>query len=266
MSLTLTILGCGSSGGVPRIGNDWGACDPANTKNRRRRCSILATRTSKEGTTNVLVDTSPDLREQMLSENVNHMDAVWLTHDHADHTHGMDDLRPYYLMGRKQVPVFADAVTGAVMQQRFGYVFEGAKGYPSIALLHEFHHGRSVDAQGAGGTISAVAVPVTHGDIIATGFKFGKAAYVPDVNAISADSMEQLMGLDLLIIDALRYARHPSHFSLEETLATIAQLKPKHSVLTNLHIDLDYDTLRRNLPKGIEPAYDGMKLEVKDAS
>ncbi len=265
MNLTLTILGCGSSGGVPRIGNDWGACDPANPKNRRRRCSLLATRQSASGVTQVLVDTSPDLREQMLAAQVKHLDAVWFTHDHADHTHGVDDLRPFYLMGRKPVRIYADAYTSATMLRRFGYCFEGAKGYPAIAKLHELHHGREVETVGAGGSISALAVPVTHGDITSICFRFGNAAYVPDVNAISPESMAALAGLDLLIIDALRYTRHPSHFSLEETLATIAQLKPKHSVVTNLHIDLDYETLCHDLPTNITPAYDGMKLEVSDA-
>ena len=266
MSLTLTILGCGSSGGVPRVGNDWGACDPANPKNRRRRCSLLATRTTATGTTNLLIDASPDLREQMLSEQVKHMDAVWLTHDHADHTHGLDDLRPFFLMGRKPVPLFADAHTGATMLRRFAYCFEGAGGYPAIASLHELHHGREIEATGAGGSITALTVPVIHGDITAMCFKFGKAAYMPDVNAIGPASMAALAGLDLLIIDALRYKTHPSHFSLEETLAVITALKPKRAVLTNMHIDLDYETLRRNLPRSVEPAYDGMKLEVSDAS
>lgn len=262
MTLTLTILGCGSSGGVPRVGGDWGACDPANPKNRRRRCSLLATRTSAIGQTNVLVDTSPDLREQMLSAEVNHLGAVWLTHDHADHTHGIDDIRPFFLMGRKPVPVYGDAYTNAVMMRRFAYCFEGASFYPAIATLHELHHGRELAAQGQGGEISATAIAVTHGNVQAMCFKFGTAAYVPDVNAISTEAMNELRGLDLLIIDALRYKPHPSHFSLEETLAVIAALRPKRSVLTNMHIDLDYETLRRELPHGIEPAYDGMKLEV----
>jgi len=264
VSLTLTILGCGSSGGVPRIGGEWGACDPANPKNRRRRCSLLATRTSAAGRTNVLVDASPDLREQMLTEQVKHLDAVWLTHDHADHTHGLDDLRPFFLMGRKPVPLYADAYTSTTMLRRFGYCFEGAKGYPAICHLHELHHGRELEAQGAGGEIKAMAVPVTHGDITALCFKFGNAAYVPDVNAISPTSMAELTGLDLLIIDALRYTKHPSHFSLEETLAVISQLKPKRSIVTNMHIDLDYETMRRDLPQGVEPAYDGLKLDVSD--
>ena len=264
MTLTLTILGCGSSGGVPRIGNDWGACDPANPKNRRRRCSLLATRTSTSGQTNVLIDTSPDLREQMLSEYVNHLDAVWLSHDHADHTHGLDDLRPFFLMGRKPVPVYADAYTSATMLRRFAYCFEGAGGYPAIASLHELHHGREVEAMGPGGAISATVIPVTHGDLQAICFKFGNAAYVPDVSAIGPQAMAQLAGLDLLIIDALRYKPHPSHFSLEETLKVIAMLKPKRSVLTNMHIDLDYETLKRDLPATVEPAYDGMKLVVNE--
>ena len=266
MSLTLTILGCGSSGGVPRIGGDWGACDPTNPKNRRRRCSLLASRTTATGTSNVLIDTSPDLREQMLSAQVKHIDAVWLTHDHADHTHGLDDIRPFFLLGRKPVPVHADAYTSGTMKRRFGYCFEGAKGYPAIASLHEIHHGREVEATGAGGTITALAVPVIHGDITALCFKFGNAAYMPDVSAIGPDAMALLAGLDLLIIDALRYKTHPSHFSLEETLAVIATLKPKRAVLTNMHIDLDYETLKRDLPKGVEPAFDGMKLDVSDAA
>lgn len=265
MTLTLTILGCASSGGVPRVGGDWGACDPSNPKNRRRRCSLLATRTTTGGQTTVLIDTSPDLREQMLSEQVKHVDAVWLTHDHADHTHGLDDIRPFFLMGRKPVAVYADVYTSATMLRRFGYCFEGAHGYPAIASLHQLHHGREVFTNGAGGELSAMAIPVTHGDIQAICFKFGKAAYVPDVNAISADSMAQLADLDLLIIDALRYKTHPSHFSLAETLHVIAQLKPRRAVLTNLHIDLDYEKLRSELPTGIEPAYDGMRLIVNEA-
>ncbi len=226
----------------------------------------MATRTTSTGSTNVLIDTSPDLREQMLSEQVKHMDAVWLTHDHADHTHGLDDLRPFFLMGRKPVPLFADAHTGSIVLRRFGYCFEGSGGYPAIASLHELHHGRELEATGAGGSITALAVPVIHGDITALCFKFGNAAYMPDVSAIGPDAMAMLAGLDLLIIDALRYKPHPSHFSLEETLAVIATLKHKRAVLTNMHIDLDYETLKRDLPRSVEPAYDGMKLEVSDAS
>ena len=266
MTLTLTILGCGSSGGVPRVGGDWGSCDPTNPKNRRRRCSILASRNGDAGTTNVLIDTSPDLREQMLSAQVDHLDAVWFTHDHADHTHGIDDIRPFYLTGKKRVRTFADAHTLRTMESRFGYCFLSSNEYPAIAELNEITPLEAVTAFGAGGEIKALPIPVRHGSIDALCFRFGSAAYMPDVNGLSDVAKEALQGLDLLIIDALRYKRHPSHYSLDETLAVIAELKPRRSVITNMHVDLDYETLCRALPQGIVPAYDGLTLEVNDAA
>jgi phosphoribosyl 1,2-cyclic phosphate phosphodiesterase len=266
MTLTLTILGCGSSGGVPRVGNDWGACDPANPKNRRRRCSIMATRQGPQGATRVLVDTSPDLREQMITAQVPALDAVWFTHDHADHTHGIDDLRPFFLMQRKPVPLWADASTLRTLQSRFAYCFVSANDYPAIAEPNEIVAMGSITSHGSGGAITAQAIPVHHGNIMALCFRFGSAAYMPDVNGLPDAAKAALQGLDLLIIDALRYRRHPSHFALEETLDVIADLKPQRSIITNMHIDLDYDLLRAELPKGIEPAYDGMKLDVKDAA
>ena len=266
MTLTLTILGCGSSGGVPRVGNDWGACDPTNSKNRRRRCSILASRKSAAGTTTVLVDTSPDLREQMLSAQVDHLDALWFTHDHADHTHGLDDIRPFFLMSKKRLPTYADAHTVRTLESRFAYCFVSSNEYPAIADLNQITAYKPVVAQGAGGTITALPIPVYHGSIEALCFRFGDSAYMPDVNGLPDAAKAALQGLDLLIIDALRIRTHPSHYSLAETLKVIAELKPKRSVITNMHIDLDYETLRRELPKGVEPAYDGLTLEVRNAS
>ena len=266
MTLTLTILGCGSSGGVPRVGNDWGACDPANPKNHRRRCSILASRQTAAGTTNVLVDTSPDLREQMLSAQVQHLDALWFTHDHADHTHGLDDIRPFFLMSKKRLPTYADAHTVRTLESRFAYCFVSSNEYPAIAELHQITPYQPVVAQGAGGGITALPIPVRHGSIEALCFRFGDAAYMPDVNGLPDAANAALADLDLLIIDALRIRTHPSHFSLAETLQVIAQLKPKRSVITNMHIDLDYETLRRELPAGVVPAYDGLILDISDAS
>ena len=265
MTLELTILGCGSSAGVPRVGNDWGACDPANPKNRRRRCSILATRKTAAGATTVLVDTTPDLREQMLSSAVDHLDAVWFTHDHADHTHGVDDIRPFFLMSKKRIPVWADTSTMRTMESRFGYCFLSSNEYPAIAELHETTPYQPLIAQGAGGSITATPIPVRHGSIEALCFRFGDAAYMPDVNGLPDAARAALQGLDLLIIDALRYKRHPSHYSLEETLAVIAELKPRRSVITNMHIDLDYETLCRELPQGVVPAFDGLILDVSNA-
>ena len=266
MTLTLTILGCGSSGGVPRVGNDWGACDPVNPKNRRRRCSILASSKATAGTTNVLIDTSPDLREQMLSAQVEHLDAVWFTHDHADHTHGLDDIRAFFLMNKKRVPIHADAHTMRTLESRFGYCFLSSNEYPAIAELNEITPYQTITAFGAGGCISAMPIPVLHGSIEALCFRSGGAAYMPDVNGLPDAAKAALQGLDLLIIDALRIRRHPSHYSLAETLDVIAELKPKRSVITNMHVDLDYETLRRDLPKNVVPAFDGLILHVSDAA
>lgn len=268
MTLIMTILGCGSSGGVPRVGNDWGKCDPANPKNRRRRCSVLLEKTSAQGTTRVLIDTSPDLREQMLGTATTHLDAVWFTHEHADHTHGIDELRAFYLMQRSRIPVYADEATAAILRKRFSYCFEQPPGsdYPAILSLERLTPGQALETLGAGGSIIGLPFMVHHGNINANGFRIGNAAYVPDLNGIPDESLDALSGLNLLVIDALRRTHHPSHFSLPETLDWIKRLGPKRAVITNMHIDLDYDTLHNELPDHIVPAYDGMKLDLNNLS
>jgi phosphoribosyl 1,2-cyclic phosphate phosphodiesterase len=262
MAGTLTILGCGSSGGVPRIGNAWGLCDPKEPRNRRRRCSVLLSRKSEAGETRVLVDTSPDLRDQMLTTATNALDAVLFTHEHADHTHGIDELRAFYIRQRHLIPVWADEKTASLLVSRFGYCFVTAPGsdYPPILSLHRIKPGETVTIAGKGGEIAALPFTVEHGNIPALGFRVGDMAYTPDVNGIPDESLAALTGLDLWVVDALRPVPHPSHFSLPETLSWIERLKPKRAVLTNMHIDLDYATLRAELPPYIEPAYDGMIL------
>jgi phosphoribosyl 1,2-cyclic phosphate phosphodiesterase len=264
MTLVLTILGCGSSGGVPRIGGDWGLCDPANFKNRRRRCSIMLEKTAVSGTTRVLIDTSPDLREQMLSENVDAIDGVWFTHEHADHTHGIDELRGFYLRQRKRVPIWADVPTMAMLKNRFSYCFQTLAGndYPPTLLPNLIEAGQEVTTTGAGGTISAMPFLVNHGNLDVLGFRFGNTAYTPDLNGIPEGSVPYLSSLDLWIVDALKRDPHGSHFCLEQTLQAIERFKPRQAVLTNMHIDMDYDTLKAELPRGVEPAYDGQKLHL----
>lgn len=264
MSTTLTILGCGSSGGVPRIGNQWGKCDPANPKNRRRRCSVLVAKSGPAGQTRVLVDTSPDLRDQMLSSSIDSIDAVLMTHEHADHTHGIDELRGFFLRQRKRVPIWADAPTMAMLKNRFSYCFQSPAGsdYPPTLVAHDIEPGMEIETNGAGGTISAMPFTVHHGNIDALGFRIGNTAYTPDLNAIPDASIPHLQNLDLWIVDALKRTPHPSHFSLPETLAEIARFKPKRAVITNMHVDLDFATLQRELPTGVTPAYDGLKLLV----
>ena len=264
MTLTLTILGCGSSGGVPRIGGDWGLCDPANAKNRRLRCSILLEKTEASSTTRLLIDTSPDLREQMLSAGVGEIDGVCFSHEHADHTHGIDELRGFYLRQRRRVPIWADEPTMAMLKRRFAYCFETAPGsdYPPVVVPSMMEAGREVAIAGAGGAITLAPFTVQHGHIEALGFRIGNTAYTPDLNGIPEASVPYLSGLDLWIVDALKRGPHPSHFCLDDTLQAIARFKPRRAILTNMHIDMDYDTLLAELPAGVEPAYDGLKLTL----
>jgi phosphoribosyl 1,2-cyclic phosphate phosphodiesterase len=264
MTLTLTIMGCGSSAGVPRPALGWGKCDPNNPKNRRRRCSLLVERTTGQGTTRIVIDTSPDLREQLIDAQVDHIDAVFLTHEHADQTHGMDDLRSVVLHMRRRLPVYFNESTGKDVMHRFSYCFISPPGsdYPPILNAHSVEGGerRSIDEKG--GEVTLSAFNVRHGNIPALGYRIGDAAYTPDLSDIPEESWPFLENLDLWIVDALRYAPHPSHFSLADALMWIDRFKPKRAVLTNLHSDLDYEVLRQSLPEGIVPAYDGMRIEV----
>lgn len=264
MPLLFTILGCGSSAGVPRVAQGWGACDPNNPRNRRRRCSLLVQRPANAGTTTVLVDTSPDLREQLLNANVARLDGVLFTHDHADHTHGIDDLRPLFIHHRRRVDVYADEPTAAVLHSRFGYCFAAPTGseYPPILTDHRIAAGETVTVEGQGGPVSALPFKQKHGDGSSLGFRFGRLAYSCDVSGLPDESLKLLRDIDVWIVDALRHKPHPSHFSLEESLAWIERVRPRRAVLTNLHTDLDYETLRRSLPAGIEPAFDGMTIEL----
>jgi phosphoribosyl 1,2-cyclic phosphate phosphodiesterase len=266
MPLSFTILGCGSSGGVPRVGQGWGACDPNNPKNRRRRCSLLVEKTAGASRTTLLVDTSPDLREQLLGAEVKRLDGVIFTHEHADHTHGIDDLRPLALVQRQRIDTYLDARTSDFLHRRFSYCFKTPEGseYPPILKEHRIEAGKRVVIEGEGGAIEALPFKLAHGNSFALGLRFGGLAYTPDVSGFPDESLEALQGLDVWIIDALRERPHPSHFTVEEALSWIARLGPRRAVLTNLHTDLDYETLRRALPPQVEPAYDGMRIEVNE--
>lgn len=263
MSLRITLLGTGSSGGVPRVGNNWGACDPSNPKNRRSRCSALIERFDKGAKTVVLVDTSPDLREQLLAHRVDQVDGVVFTHDHADHTHGIDDLRGLAFVMRKRIDVYAEAATRATLEHRFGYCFTTSPGglYPPILTMHDIHAGRPLTISGPAGNIDLMPIEQEHGDIASLAFRVGNLAYSPDVSGLSPSAIEALSGLDIWIVDALRYLPHPSHFSFKEALQWVERLAPKRAVFTHLHIDLDYATMKRELPDHIEPAFDGMQIK-----
>jgi phosphoribosyl 1,2-cyclic phosphate phosphodiesterase len=265
MTLTLTILGCGSSAGVPRPALGWGACDPNNPRNRRRRCALLAERTSDQGITRIVIDTSPDLREQLIDANVDHIEAVFLTHEHADQTHGIDDLRSVVMHQRKRIPVYLNQSTADHILLRFSYCFVAPPGsdYPPILDNHSIEAGESQIIEGKGGQVTLSAFILQHGNIPALGYRIGAAAYTPDVSDIPSASWPLLGGLDLWIIDGLRYAGHPSHFSVNDALSWIDRFKPRRAVITNMHSDLDYEVLRQSLPANVIPAYDGMRLTLE---
>ena len=269
MTVKFTILGCGSSGGVPRPALGWGACDPANPKNRRRRTSLLIERRANAspqaeegGMTRVLVDTPPDLREQLLDAKVDRLDGVLYTHEHADHTHGIDDLRALFIKQRQRIDVYLDARTSDLMRTRFAYCFKSPPGseYPPIVREHRLAAGQPITISGPGGPITALPFLQEHGDIDSLGFRFGAVAYSADISDLPPQSTAALERLDVWIVDALRERPHPSHFCLEDALAWIERLRPRRAILTNLHADLDYEALRRKLPSHVEPAYDGMSF------
>jgi phosphoribosyl 1,2-cyclic phosphate phosphodiesterase len=258
--LTFTILGCGSSGGVPRLGGVWGDCDPANPKNRRRRCSLLITRETAEGVTRVLIDTSPDMREQLLDAGVGALDGVVYTHSHADHMHGIDDLRQVVFNQRQRLPVWADGPTQEALLSRFGYAFVQPEGspYPPILDLHTING--PVTVPGAGGPVTLTPFRADHGSMDALGFRIGPLAYLPDAVDIPTESWTVLEGLDCWIVDALRRKPHPTHAHLDLTLSWITRARPARAVITNMHVDLDYATLKAELPGHTTPAFDGMTL------
>ncbi|MEE9427888.1 MAG: MBL fold metallo-hydrolase [Paracoccaceae bacterium] len=259
-NLTFTILGSGSSGGVPRLGGHWGACDPNNPKNNRRRCSMLVERQNKIGTTRVLIDTSPDMRAQLLDAKVGELNAVVYTHSHADHMHGIDDLRMVVFNRKQRLPVWADAPTQDALLSRFGYAFVQPKGSPYPPILDLNTIDGDVDIDGPGGTITLTPLKVRHGSMDALGFRINSLAYLPDVSDISDDTVPGLADLDCWVIDALRRTPHPTHFHLERSLEWISRIAPKRAVLTNMHNDLDYATLEAETPDHIAPAYDGMTI------
>ena len=263
-AVEFTILGCGSSGGVPRADGDWGACDPAEPKNLRSRCSLLARRKGEgaERETTLLVDTSPDLRLQTAQAGAKRLDAILLTHDHADQVHGIDDVRAFFIRQRTRIDCHMDTATDASMMRRFGYIFEGEGGYPAICDRRPLPaHGVRWTVDGPSGAIPVVSFDQDHGGVRSVGYRFGGVAYSSDVVGLDERAFEALAGLDVWIVDALRYRPHPTHAHLDLALSWIERLKPRRAILTNLHIDLDYETLKAELPPGVEPAYDGLRFE-----
>lgn len=256
MALKMTMLGSGTSSGVPRIGADWGAADPAEPRNARTRVSILV----ESADTRLIVDTSPDMRAQLLAAGVIDLDAVLWTHDHADHCHGIDDLRQIMHHRRAPVPGYGHAATMRALRQRFAYVFEGREGYRPVV------DGQELDELTMIGDIAVRWVAQPHGAIYSTGFRFDcnglSVAYATDFHEVTEAMIDLYAGVDLLVVDALRERPHPTHPHLAMTLAAIERIAPRRAVLTHMDQSMDYATLRATLPAGIEPGYDGLTIQL----
>lgn len=263
-----TILGCGASPGVPCIGNDWGVCDPTNPKNRRLRTSLLIERFGAgERPTRVLVDTGPDIREQLLAAKVEAIDGVVYTHAHADHVHGIDDLRAFTLSMRRLVDVYADDATAAHLEYAFEYCFTTPDGgfYPPILKMHRIGVGTPLRIAGPGGEVTLLPLRQAHGDIETLCLRVANFAYSCDVSGVPAETEAALAGLDMWVVDGLRDKPHPSHFTVREALTWIARIGARRAVLTHMTNDLDYAELVARLPPNVQPAYDGMTIDFADA-
>ena len=266
--LEITILGCGSSGGVPRADGNWGVCDPLDPRNRRSRCSMLARRLPEAGeggeATTVLIDTAPDLQRQTAAAGLKRIDAVLFTHDHADQTHGIDDLRAFVIRARRRLPCHMDLATHTSLTRRFGYIFKGEGAYPAICEDHLIPpHGQDWAIEGPSGPMPIVTFDQDHGlGVRSVGYRLGPVAYSSDVVELSDEAFDRMRGVKVWIVDALRHMPHPTHSHLDRTLGWIARLKPDRAILTNMHIDLDFATLAGQLPAGVEPAVDGLRFTV----
>ena len=263
--LRFTILGCGSSPGTPRIGGDWGSCDPAEPRNRRRRAALLIERIAPGGArTVVVVDTGPDFRDQMLSAGIGWADGVVYTHAHADHIHGIDDLRSFVINGRRRVDIYADEATAARLHDAFGYCFRTPPGssYPPILNDHRIRPGEAFRIDGPGGPIELLPYAQQHGSIVSLGFRVGRFAYSSDVSKMPEESIPLLEDLDVFVVDALKDVPHPSHLSVSEAVALSTRIGAQRTLLTHMDIDLDYRRLLAKLPPGIEPCHDGLVIEL----
>ena len=258
--LRFTILGCGSSGGVPRLGGHWGDCDPTNPKNRRRRCSLLVEQETDAGTTRILIDTSPDMRQQLLDAEVGALDAVVYTHSHADHVHGLDDLRMIVFNMKQRLQVWADTPTQKDLFDRFGYAFIQPEwsSYPPILEMNTIDGPLTIT--GAGGDVTLTPFRAKHGGMDALGFRIRDFAYLPDVADLYDDAWQHVQGLECWVLDALRRTTHPTHINLDTALEWFAKTGVKRGVLTNMHIDLDHATVQSETPDNVDAAYDGMTI------
>jgi len=256
MKNQILILGSGSSLGVPRIDGYWGNCDKNNKKNIRTRCSAIITK----GNNNILIDTSPDLRQQFLQNKILNVSYVIYTHEHADQTHGINELRAFYFKNKKKIKIFGNKQTIKYLKSSFSYCFYGRKGYKPFLEANTLK--KKLILGNGEEKIKFLPIKVKHGSINSTGYIFNKVAYISDCSGISKVTLKKMTNLNTLIIDCLKIEKHPTHFSLNEALKLNEILKPRKTILTNLHSDLDFNFLLKKLPRNVKPAYDGLKINL----
>ena len=257
MPIKFTILGCGSSMGVPRPDGSFGNCDPRLKKNYRTRCSAIISNSKS----NTLIDTSPDLRTQLLMNKIKNIDRVLYSHYHADQTHGINDLRIFFIKNKKKIPIYCDTSTKKYLLKNFKYCFEMTPSYPPILELNSLKKNNIFNDYNV--KLNIKCIKVKHGKIKCSAFIINnKCAYLSDVSLVYKKNYKDFKNLNYLVIDCLRYEKRPSHYNLDEVLNLIEILKPKKSILTNLHSDLDYNELKKKLPKNIIPAHDGMTFNL----
>ena len=256
--MKFVILGCGSSMGAPRPDGYFGNCDPKNKKNYRTRCSALI----KTDTENILIDTSPDLRSQMLSQKIKQIDKVFYSHMHADQTHGINDLRSFFIRNKNPINVFADKVTSKYLRKTFSYCFDTYnKEYPATLKLNDIDKNLFIKSKKK--NILIRPIKVQHGNVQSVCYIVDKKlAYISDVSEIFEKDYKYFKNLKYLIIDCLWYKYHPSHFNLDKSLEMINKFSPRKAILTNLHTDIDYNEIKKKLPKNIIPAYDGLSVNL----
>ena len=254
--MELIILGCGSSLGSPWINNYWGNCDKKNKFNRRTRCSAFI----KKGNLSILIDSSPDIKEQFIKNKINDLDCVLYTHEHSDQTSGIFELRPFFWKNKKKINIYADSRTLKALKRKYDFCFYGGQGYIPIMKPNLIKKEQKITK--GKNNVTFDTFKVEHGQITSTAYIFNKTAYLSDCSNIKTSDLKKLKNLNYLIIDCLKFKRHPGHFNLETSLKISYNLKPKKTILTNLHTELDYNFLKKNLPKNITPAYDGMRLKI----
>lgn len=256
--MKVTVLGCGGSGGVPLVGNIWGDCNPENPRNRRRRVSVHV----EQPGASVLIDTSPDLRAQLLDADIKRLDAVLFTHDHADHTHGIDDLRAFTVRRDAPLPMYGSAETLESLRRKFAYIFDDRRPVAGTSKPEGRAHVIEPNTPFTVGDVEVLPVPIPHGPVTVFAYRIGALAYITDAKSVPRDAIERFRGVEVLVINALFRTEHPTHLSIPESLRVADEIGAERTYLIHLTHDNLHADLEAELPRGVAPAFDGLTVRI----